>query len=299
MSPFPIPPFYRTARRLAGQAKRTLRPAPEVAAWRRACQEAERLPRYTPGTIDLMGYRLRYGDLLTVCPQWHDLFVTGAYRFESAHPEPRILDCGANLGLASLSFKRLYPRARITAFEADPALAEMARENLKANGAGDVEVVQAAVWTRGGTLDFQCEGADSGAIAGIAGEAGDTGRGPVRTVPSVRLRDWLEREPVDLLKLDVEGAEAAILADCAGALGRIRAVIAEIHEFEPDRRHTPGILAELSGAGFTYTLDELHPMAPPAAPPQRRTAPASSPFPGRPLGWVVLVRAWRDAQGTG
>lgn len=289
MSPFPIPPFYRTARRLAGQAKRTLRPTPEMAAWRKACAQAARRPRYTPGTIELMGYRLRYGDLLTLCPQWHGLFVAGAYRFESAAPEPRILDCGANLGLASLYFKRLYPRARITAFEADPGLAEMARDNLKANGAADVEVVQAAVWTRGGTLDFHCEGADSGTIAEIAGPAGS---GPVRTVPCVRLRDLLEREPVDLLKLDVEGAEAGILADCAGALGQVRALIAEVHDFEPDRRHTPEILSLLSGAGFTYTLDELHPMPGPAGPAERRTAP-DSPFPGRPLGWVVLVRAWR------
>lgn len=287
MSPFPIPPFYRTARRLAGRAKRSLRPSPEVAAWRKACREAERQPRYTPGTIELMGYRLRYGDLLTLCPQWHDLFVAGTYRFTAASPEPRILDCGANLGLASLSFKRLHPRARITAFEADPDLADMARENLQANGAADVEVVQAAVWTHGGTLDFHCEGADSGAIAELAGQAE---AGPVRKVPCVRLREVLEREPVDLLKLDVEGAEAAILEDCADALGQVRAILAEIHDFEPVRRRTPEILSRLSGAGFTYTLDELHPMSP--GPPERRTAPAS-PFPGRPLGWVVLVRAWR------
>ncbi|HSN89380.1 MAG TPA: FkbM family methyltransferase [Thermoanaerobaculia bacterium] len=291
MSPFPIPPFYRTARRLAGQAKRRLRPSPEVSAWRKACEEAARVPRYTPGTIELMGYRLRYGDLLTLCPQWHDLFVAGAYRFQAAHPEPRILDCGANLGLASLCFKRLYPRARITAFEADPGLAAMARDNLKDNGAPDVEVVQAAVWTRDGTLDFHCEGADSGAIVALAGE-GKTAPGPVRAVPCVRLRDLLEREPVDLLKLDVEGAEAGILADCAGALGQVRALIAEIHDFQPDRRHTPEILSRLSDAGFTYTLDELHPMSGPAGPAERQTA-ADSPFPGRPLGWVVLVRAWR------
>jgi FkbM family methyltransferase len=287
MSPFPIPPFYRTARRLAGQVKRSVRPSPEVAAWRKACQEAARVPRYTPGTIELMGYRLRYGDLLTVCPQWHDLFIAGGYRFAAIGSEPRILDCGANLGLASLSFKRLHPRARITAFEADPALAAMARDNLKTNGAADVEVVHAAVWTHDGTLDFHCEGADSGAIAGLAGE-GQPGSGPVRTVPCVRLRDLLEREPVDLLKLDIEGAEAPVLADCAGALGQVRALIAEIHDFHPDRRHTPEILSRLSDAGFTYTLDELHPMSGQAGPAGRE-----SPFSGRPLGWVVLVRAWR------
>lgn len=292
MSPLRLPPLCRFARRLAGQARRALRPTPEMAAWRKGCREAERLPRYTPGTIDLMGYRLRYGDLHTVCPQWHDLFLTGSYRFESTHAEPRILDCGANIGLASLSFKRMYPRARITAFEADPRLTEMARENLQVNGAGDVEVVQAAVWTREGTLEFQCEGADSGGIASLAR---GSRRGPIRTVPSVRLRDWLEREPIDLLKLDVEGAEAEILADCTGALGRVRVLIAEIHEFDPERRITPRVLAGLSGAGFSYILDELHPLTPPNGRSQPWATRLPCPFPGRPLGWVMLARAWRDA----
>lgn len=288
MSPFRPPSFYRTARRLAGQAKRHLFPSPEVAAWQRACEQAELVPRHTPGTIELMGYRLRYADLLTLCPQWHDLFVAGAYHFQAASPAPRILDCGANLGLASLYFKRLYPKARITAYEADPEIHALLRDNLAANEAGDTEAVQAAVWTREGTLDFRCEGADSGAVDGVAGDL----TGTVRAVPCLRLRDVLEREPVDLLKLDVEGAEGEILADCAGALGQVRALIAEMHEFTPGRRRAPEILSLLSAAGFTYTLDELHPL-----PWREPVAGPRSPFPGRALCWVTLVRAWRGGSG--
>jgi FkbM family methyltransferase len=288
LSPLPIPPFYRSARRLAGRAKRRLFPSPEMAAWQRACRAAERVPRHAPGTIELMGYRLRYADLLTLCPQWHDLFVAGAYRFVAAGQVPRVLDAGANIGLASLYFKRLYPRARITAYEADPAICALLRENLAANGAADVETVQAAVWTRTGSLDFRCEGSDSGAVVDPGSGLGADLPGPVRSVPAVRLRDVLEREPVDLLKLDIEGAEAAVLADCAGALGQVRALIAEVHEFDPARRRTPEILDRLAEAGFTCALDELHPLpwrSPVAAP--------GTPFPGRALCWVVLVRAWK------
>ena len=67
-----------------------------------------------------------------------------------------------HVGLASLFFHRLYPAARITAFEADPALFEMLDANLKANGAAAVETRHAALWTSTGTLTFQCEGSDSG-----------------------------------------------------------------------------------------------------------------------------------------
>jgi len=152
-------------RRAAGATRRRLAPSPEVAAWRRACRLAERTPRYTHGEIELGPYTLQYSDLLTLCPQWDDIFVRRSLAFTTPAQAPRILDCGANLGLASLFFKRAYPAAKITAFEADPAIARMLAANLRRNGAPDVEVVAAAAWIADGDVAFCGDGADSGAIA--------------------------------------------------------------------------------------------------------------------------------------
>src|SRR5215204_3393788 len=121
--------MLRGIRRTAGAAKRWLAPTPEVAAWRHACRIAASTPRFTPGNIQLGPYSLRYSDLLTLCPQWRDIFIARSLTFETANQSPRILDCGANIGLASLFFKRHYPAARITAFEADPEIAAILREN--------------------------------------------------------------------------------------------------------------------------------------------------------------------------
>lgn len=272
----------RDARRLAGRVKRALFPRPEVAAWRHACAQAETTERYTPGTIELMGYRLRYVDLLTLCPQWDEIFVRDVYRFDTAERAPRILDCGANVGLASLSFKRRYPQARVTAFEADPDIHAALAANLAA-AAADVEAVHAAVWTEAGELEFRCEGADSGTAASLSRST----RGVVKSVPAVRLRDWLIREPVDLLKLDVEGAESALLADCADALHNVRHMIVEIHEPHATRR-LPGLLAGLAAAGFSYTLDELQPL------PWLDDSPPPG-FPKAARSFVLLARAWREA----
>ena len=276
-------------RRAAGVAKQWLLPPPETAAWRHACRRAAAVPRFTPGRIRLMNYDLRYADLLTVCPQWEDLFVRGALRFASRHPAPRILDCGANIGLATLYFKRLYPQARITAYEADPALHALLADNLQRNGAADVKAVNAAVWTANGTVDFRCEGADSGTISQFAGDL----QGTTQKVPSVRLRSLLETEPVDLLKLDIEGAELDVLTDCRDALQAVDAMLIDLHEFDPRRRTTFEVLDNLAQAGFTYSLDDLTPLpwrAPVAAP--------HTPFAGRALCWVVLVRAWRATAVT-
>jgi len=276
---------FRRARRKAGAIRRRLFESPEQAAWRRAWHRAETTPRFTPGRISMMEYDLQYSDLLSFCPQWQDIFVKRALDFATASPAPRILDCGANIGVASLFFRKRYPKARITAFEADPSLFALLDANLGANGAQDVERKHLAVWTAAGTLTFRSEGSDSGMIASLPGAV--DGRSVV--VPSVRLRDVLEAEPaIDLLKLDIEGAEDAVLADCEPSLGRVRALIMDLHEFDAASRQVPRVLDLLARAGFTYAIDDFVPLTW-----REPTADARSPFPGRALTWAMTVRAWR------
>ncbi len=276
--------LYRSGRRAAGGAKRLLFPRAEVAAWNKAKRAAEDLPRFAHGRIRLLHYDLEYVDLLTLCPQWHDLFVRETFRVELGTETPRILDCGANVGLASLYFKRRYPKARITAYEADPAIAETLRGNLGRNGCKDVEVVPAAVWIEDGSIEFCCEGADSGTVGALAyGMSGKRVQ-----VPSVRLKDILAKEPIDLLKLDIEGGEETVLKDCADALQNVRAGLLDLHEFDPSHRCTAGVQEILDSAGFVWSLDDLSSL--PWRPP---TAKSDSPFPGAHLCWSVLLRAWR------
>lgn len=280
-------PTLKFMRRAASAIKRQLKPTPEAAAWQHAEAVAATVPRRTPGRIALLDYDIEYADLLSFCPQFHDIFVERALEFQTTSTSPRILDCGANIGAASLFFKRLYPNARITAYEADPELCAMTRRNLERNGASDVDVVHAALWTSTGDVTFLAEGSDSGMIGGLPG----AGEGlPVKTVavPSLRLRDILAGERVDLLKLDIEGAEGAVLNDCETVLHRVGAIVMDLHEFDPNDRQSPRVFECLSRAGFVYSVDGLlgqHWRPPLAAP--------DSPFPGVPLVWSMTVRAWR------
>ncbi|HJZ77580.1 MAG TPA: FkbM family methyltransferase [Vicinamibacterales bacterium] len=274
-------------RRAAGAAKRRLLPSAEVAAWRRACRMAERTPRYTRGEIALGPYTLQYSDLLSLCPQWDDIFVRGSLAFTTSEAAPRILDCGANLGLASLFFKRSYPAARITAFEADPSIAALLDRNLRVNGAADVEVVQAAVWTENGVVTFHADGADCGTLAAHALEPHEHSL----RVPAVRLADRLAREPIDLLKLDIEGAELSVLADCETALGNVRAMLLEVHEFDPAERRSPDVLRLLERCGFSYAVTHVTPL-----PWREASRGAMAHFPGRSSVWIQAVSAWREAR---
>jgi FkbM family methyltransferase len=274
----------RGAIRTLGAIRRRIFESPEKAAWRAACGQARVTPRFTPGRIKLMDLDVHYADLLTLCPQWDDIFVKRALEFATSSPAPRILDCGANVGLASLFFRRAYPKARITAFEADPALFAVLEANLRANGASDVHARHAAVWTSIGTLTFQCEGADSGMIGSLPGAV----TGSPAVVPCLRLRDLLENETVDLLKLDIEGAEALVLEDCEPALHRVKALVMDLHEFDAADRQVPRVLELLARAGFVYSIEEFVPLTW-----REQAAGAGTPFPGRAMQWAMTVRAWR------
>jgi FkbM family methyltransferase len=271
------------ARRAAGTLYRKLAPSPEVAAWRRLDAMAATVPRRTPGRVSVLDYDIEYADLLSFCPQFDEIFVRRGLEFHTANGTPRILDCGANIGAASLFFKRSYPRARITAYEADPDLCAMTKRNLEQNGAADIEVVHAALWTSGGHVTFRAEGSDSGMIDGLAGTI-DAKR---MSVPSLRLRDILEREHVDLLKLDIECAEAAVLQDCEPVLDRVDAIVMDLHEFDAGARQSPAVFECLTRAGFVYSCDAM------AHQGRAPVAGDDSPFPGTPLAWTMTVRAWR------
>jgi len=240
----------RDARRLAGMIYRDCFPPPEVRAWRHACALAERTPRFTRGSVRMMGYDLEYSDLLTFCPQWEDIFVERSLAFEAAVPNPRVLDCGANIGLSALFYKREYPRARITAYEADPEIALQLARNLRANGGDDVEVVAAAVWIENGVVSFASQDADAGTLDRFSQHAD---RPPIQ-VASCRLADVVAREPIDLLKLDIEGAELDVLRDIGAHLRNVRALQVEVHEFRPDCRRLPELLTLLATAGFRYSI---------------------------------------------
>lgn len=273
-------------RRAAGRIKRRLFPTPEQAAWNKLARVAMSTPRYTSGVVDVMGYRLHYVDLITIPPQWKDTFVDELHAFDADTETPRVLDCGANVGVVTMYLKRRYPNAKITAFEADPSIAATLATNIEANRLSDVDVVAAAVWDSAGETTFVAEGADSG---GVAVDYRGASRKRI-TVPTVRLRDILANEThVDLLKLDIEGAEHRVLADCESELGRVKAIAVELHDFDIEARRSPRTLELLSRAGFLYAHGGTVPV-----PGLENGAGSNKPFSAPAAKWVERVYAWRE-----
>jgi FkbM family methyltransferase len=90
--------------------------------------------------VDLLEFHVSHVNSFAFQYALREIFIKGDYRFNSEKDCPVILDCGANIGLATLFFKHLYPKARITCFEADPATASILQRNVEQNHLQEVSV---------------------------------------------------------------------------------------------------------------------------------------------------------------
>jgi FkbM family methyltransferase len=210
-----------------------------------------RLPRYVETVTDLPGFRCRIPDGPSFLSSWEEIFDREIYHFTAGPGAVRILDCGANVGVSCIFFSRHFPQAKITAFEPDPKIFAYLRDNIAAAGCTNVELIPKAVWSAETTLQFQSEGADGGRV-----ERGE-GRGLIE-IPAVRLRDYLTG-PVDLLKLDIEGAETEVLRDIAPSLAVVRNLFVEYHSFAAQPQTLKDVIATLSEAGFRLHFQPMYP----------------------------------------
>lgn len=183
---------------------------------------------------------------------FEEIFLMLTYGPPLNKPVPCILDCGANCGFATAFFKLLHPAARIVTFEPSPSSCGLLRRNVADNHFKDVEIVEAACGSSEGSMDFVVN--DKFSLISSTDLA--RGEGRKLTVPVVCLSRWVG-EHVDLLKLDVEGAEHAVLAELieSRAITRIdRLAIEYHHRMGGSSSQMGSFLKLLEGEGFTYSV---------------------------------------------
>jgi len=181
-----------------------------------------------------------------------EIFLRGDYEFPSAVGNPLIFDCGSNIGLALFGFKRRYPTARVIAFEPSRATYDVLVRNVKANELEGVELHNLALSGSAAEVEF-FEDKDfpgSGKNSIFAGRGGSR----LCIVQAVKLSQFLT-EPVDMLKLDIEGAEEDVLAELAqsGRLQFVRQMVMEYHHHVlPGQDRLSHTLRILEDNGFSY-----------------------------------------------
>src|SRR5262249_21149873 len=148
---------------------------------------------------------------------------------------PRIIiDGGAHIGCTAVYYAMKYPGVKILAVEAEKSNVEQLRQNVKS--LPNVEVVNAAIFDRAGLVSLKNPKADAWEFrVQLINSATEE---PAITIPSVTMDDLVGRfngKPIDLLKLDIEGAEVEVFTSSSMAwLNSVRMINIELHDrFRP------------------------------------------------------------------
>jgi FkbM family methyltransferase len=162
-------------------------------------------------------------------------------------PGDVVFDCGANLGIYSCAFAALAGESgHVFAFEPLPRAVAALRDNLNYNGFGNVTIVEAAVAEKEGTAVLDCSG--SSVAASIVY---DFGKRESVSVPTVSLSNFAARvglERVDLVKMDIEGAEYLAVEGAKELIAKLKPTI--ILELFSGDENVPRVIELLRTHGY-------------------------------------------------
>jgi FkbM family methyltransferase len=168
------------------------------------------------------------------------------------------VDAGAHFGYFTLLLARLSgPEGRVYSFEAEGENARILRENVRANRLEDrITVERAAVAAREGEIELHAASKASEEWSVMESFAHREGKapagGPAERTPALRLDRYLADVPrLEVIKMDIEGAEAEVLPGISSFLESRRPAI--VLEFHRDVGW-PGIEALLASG---YRLESL------------------------------------------
>jgi len=185
----------------------------------------------------------------------HGIFAPGETAALAALLKPGMafVDVGANIGYFSLLAARAVgPRGRVYAFEPEDENYELLVKNIKANGYENVTPVKQAVSDSAGETTFYLRDDNLCAHSMVPRTGGKT-----VIVPTVTLDEYFKDKKVDVIKVDVEGAESSVLRGMH-ALLQTQKNITLVVEFYPKALRRSGadpeqFLTGLADLGFTLS----------------------------------------------
>ena len=192
-----------------------------------------------------------------------EIFVDEIYAFKSSQNSPFIIDAGSHIGISTLFFKMQYPHSKIVCFEPDPRSFKLLTKNVQHNKLQNVLLINAALSKQEGTVPFY--GEDEQNTFDNRGNSIIKNWGMQREtsirqwVQSICLSSYID-QPVDFLKMDIEGAEQGVLEELGDRLHFIKALTIEIHDMQvPDRTNLQeNIRTLLKNKGFKLEMIPLN-----------------------------------------
>ena len=205
------------------------------------------LPENTLHTIPLLEHQISFRSRDEFIQCLEEIFVEEVY-LQKLRDNPFIIDCGANIGVSVIYMKRLYPNAKVIAFEPDDVNFKLLEKNINHFKLTNVALRKEAVWKENTILKFASAGS-------LMSRIEEKGTSETIDVKACRLKDLINQE-IDFLKIDIEGAEYPVLKDIEENLSFVKNLFLEYHGTFQQNEELNDILQIITKAGFRYYMKE-------------------------------------------
>lgn len=213
--------------------------------------------------LKLFGFRVYYPSLWLLRHLYSEVLLTNDYRQRAAGHSPRIVDAGANIGLAALYLIRQNPNASIVCIEPDSKTAEYLEENLRENGIKKFTIIRKALLDKPGIVTLYGDPEFAGDTTQSISRTFRKELGPKGSIRSQRIAATtllpILKDRTEILKVDIEGSEIRALRAAMSRLKNVRTILLEFHHLPENS--LPELLEILDRAGFRYELQARQPVS--------------------------------------
>ncbi len=151
----------------------------------------------------------------------HEYFVAPEFNVKN------IIDCGANIGITSVYFKKLFPSAKIIAVEPEQNNFAVLAQNL--GDYKDVSLLQKGIWNK--KVNLKISNLSSAEHWSFTVEETTEEFGVIKAIAISDIMDDANIEVIDILKIDIEGSELEVFTENYEYwLPRTRILIVETHD---------------------------------------------------------------------
>ena len=157
---------------------------------------------------------------------FYQVFFKNSYNFNYSSDVDVVVDCGANIGLASIFFAHLYPKAMIIAVEPEKSNFEMLVTNCSPYK--NIIPVKAGVWNKNTNLQLVNKSVQPWEMQV---EEGTNQKTDIEAVSISFLVQKFDLKKIDILKIDIEGSEKELFeANAEKWLAKTKILCIKLHD---------------------------------------------------------------------
>lgn len=208
-------------------------------------------------SVDILGYKIFYGDFNTFYYLFKEVFVGETY-YTELKKNALIFDVGANIGLTTIYFKLIRPDSRVVSFEPEKANFSILKNNIEVNNFKNVEIHNIAVGRKDGLMSMYVRNGEEGDIGAsldldLRKDFFEKSELAEEKVKVKKISSFINNN-IDLFKIDIEGGEKDVMTDLVSSakIKNIKKINMEFHIYSNNKLSK--FLVQLENNKFSYEI---------------------------------------------